>query len=98
MLKHLWMGKISEILSTFFAYLKSPDLFPELRRKIWKNIFNRSSGVYGKEEAEQWCKSLAITEKNFVEQILGMTYVPFEKLFPTEIADAYKYRQKLLLS
>lgn len=94
MLKHLWMGKISEILSTFFAYLKNPNLYPELRRKIWKNIFNRSSGVYGKEEAEQWCKSLAITEKNFVEQILGMTYVPFEKLFPTEFADAIQIQAK----
>ena len=48
------MNKISEIGSTFFAYLKRPDLYPELRRKIWKNIFNRSSGLRGKEEAEKW--------------------------------------------
>lgn len=59
------MSKVSEITSTFVAYLKRPDLYPELRRKIWKNIFNRSSGLRGKEEAEKWCQSIAVSEKRF---------------------------------
>ena len=88
------MNKISEIGSTFFAYLKRPDLYPELRRKIWKNIFNRSSGLRGKEEAEKWCASLAISEKNFIENILKTTFVPFEKLFPDEFASALQAQAK----
>ena len=88
------MNKISEIGSTFFAYLKSPDLYPELRRKIWKNIFNRSSGLRGKEDAEKWCASLAISEKDFIENILKTTFVPFEKLFPDEFASALQAQAK----
>lgn len=88
------MNKISEIISTFFAYLKRPDLYPELRRKIWKNIFNRSSGLRGKEEAEKWCKSIAISEKDFIENVLKTTFVPFEKLFPQEFATALQAQAK----
>lgn len=92
--KHNCMSKVSEITSTFFAYLKRPDLYPELRRKIWKNIFNRSSGLRGKEEAEKWCKSLAISEKDFIENILKITYIPFEKLFPQEFSNALQAQAK----
>ena len=88
------MNQISEIGSTFFAYLKRPDLYPELRRKIWKNIFNRSSGLRGKEDAEKWCASLAISEKDFIENILKTTFVPFEKLFPDEFASALQAQAK----
>ena len=92
--KHNCMSKVSEIISTFFAYLKRPDLYPELRRKIWKNIVNRSSGLRGKEEAEKWCKSLAISEKDFIENILKITYIPFEKLFPQEFSNALQAQAK----
>ncbi|WP_379967822.1 class I SAM-dependent methyltransferase [Epilithonimonas sp. UC225_85] len=88
------MNKIAEIASTFFAYLKRPDLYPELRRKIWKNIFNRSSGLRGKEEAEKWCASLAISEKDFIEKVLSLTFIPFEKIFPQEFADALQIQAK----
>ncbi len=88
------MNKISEIVSTFFAYLKRPDLYPELRRKIWKNIFNRSSGLRGKEEAERWCASLAISEKEFIEKTLNTAFVAFEKLFPQEFASALQAQAK----
>jgi hypothetical protein len=74
------MSKIAEITSTFFAYLKRPDLYPELRRKIWKNIFNRSSALRGKEDAEKWCASLAISEKDFIENVLKTSFIPFEKI------------------
>ena len=88
------MNKISEILSTFFAYLKRPDLYPELRRKIWKNLFNRSSGLRGKEEAEKWCSSIAISEKDFIEKVLNTSFIPFEKLFPKEFAEALRIQAK----
>ncbi|KFC24075.1 class I SAM-dependent methyltransferase [Chryseobacterium sp. FH1] len=88
------MNKISEIGSTFFAYLRRPDLYPELRRKIWKNIFNRSSGLRGKEDAEKWCASQAISEEEFIENILKITFVPFEKLFPQEFEMALQAQAK----
>ncbi len=88
------MKKISEIISTFFAYLRRPDLYPELRRKIWKNIFNRSSALRGKEEAENWCASLAVSEKDFIENVLQMPFVPFENIFPHEFASALQAQAK----
>lgn len=84
------MKKIIEISSTLFAYLKHPDLYPELKRKIWKNIFNRSSGLRGKEKSEKWCASLAISEKDFIENVLKMNFIPFEKLFPEDFSQATK--------
>ncbi|MFY1045289.1 class I SAM-dependent methyltransferase [Chryseobacterium sp. GP-SGM7] len=88
------MSKISEITTTFFAYLKRPDLYPELRRKIWKNIFNRSSGLRGKEEAELWCKNLAVSEKDFIQNILKIDFVPFENIFGKEYNDALSAQEK----
>ncbi|WP_435524094.1 hypothetical protein [Chryseobacterium indoltheticum] len=88
------MSKVSEIATTFVAYLKRPDLYPELRRKIWKNIFNRSSGLRGKEEAEKWCKSISISEKDFIENVLKMNFVPFEKKFPQEYENALQAQEK----
>ncbi len=88
------MRKILEITTTLFAYLKRPELYPELRRKIWKNIFNRSSGLRGKEDAEKWCKSLAISEKDFIEKVLNINFVPFENIFPQEFASALQAQAK----
>lgn len=88
------MGKVSEITTTFVAYLKRPDLYPELRRKIWKNIFNRSSGLRGKEEAEKWCQSLAVSEKDFIENVLKISFVPFEDVFPQEYQNALQIQKK----
>lgn len=88
------MNKVYEITTTFFAYLKRPDLYPELKRKIWKNIFNRSSALRGKEEAIAWCKSQSISEKDFIENVLKMPYVPFEKLFQDEFAGALQAQAK----
>jgi len=88
------MTKIAEIATTFFAYLKRPDLYPELRRKIWKNIFNRSSGLRGKEEAEIWAKKLAVSEKEFIENVLKINFVPFENLFPDDYRDALKAQER----
>lgn len=88
------MNKVAEISSTFFAYLKRPDLYPELRRKIWKNIFNRSSGLRGKDEAGKWCASLAISERDFIEDVLKVPFVPFEKLFPQHFTAALQEQAK----
>ncbi len=88
------MSKVAEIATTFFGYLKRPDLYPELRRKIWKNLFNRSSALRGKEEAEIWCKNLAVSEKDFIEKVLKIPFVSFEALFPQEYEAALQAQEK----
>lgn len=92
--KNIFMNKISEVVSIFFAYLKRPDLYPELGRKIWKNIFNRSSALRGKEEAEKWCMKLSVSEKDFIEQVLKMEFIPFENIFSQEFENALQAQQK----
>lgn len=87
------MSKISEILTTFFAYLKRPYLYRELLRKLYKNIFNRSSALRGKEEAEKWCKKLAVSEKDFIENVLKTDFIPFETLFSQEYSEALKAQE-----
>lgn len=92
--KTIAMNKISEIATIFVAYLKRPDLYPELRRKIWKNIFHRSSALRGKEGAEEWCKKHSVSEKDFIEQVLKIDYIPFEDIFPQEFSDALQAQEK----
>lgn len=88
------MSKVAEIATTFFGYLKRPDLYPELRRKIWKNLFNRSSALRGKEEAEIWCQNLAVSEKEFIEKVLKIPFVPFQEIFPQEYEAAVQAQEK----
>lgn len=65
------MKEIVNIAKTFFAYLIRPQLYPELLRKIYKNIFQRQAAFKGKDNAEAWCESLAISQNEAIEQTLG---------------------------
>ena len=47
------MKEIISVIRTFFAYLIRPQLYPELLRKIYKNIFDRKSPFKGKQQAEE---------------------------------------------
>ena len=75
------MSQITEVSTALFGYLKRPSLYPELGRKIWKNIFNRSSATKGKIEALEWCEKIAISEQYFIENVLKMKHIPFEIQF-----------------
>lgn len=79
------MGEISNVAKTFFAYLIRPQLYPELGRKIYKNIFDRKAAFKGKENSEKWCIENAISQKEAIEDILG--FKNFQKIaekFPQE--------------
>lgn len=64
------MGEISNVAKTFFAYLARPQLYPELGRKIYKNLFDRKAAFKGKDEANEWCRKIAISQKEAIENVL----------------------------
>ena len=66
------MKEIISVIRTFFAYLIRPQLYPELLRKIYKNIFDRKSPFKGKQQAEEWCRRLAISQDEAISKILGI--------------------------
>ena len=85
------MKEILNVLKTFFAYLVRPHLYPELARKIYKNIFDRKSAFKGKEDAEEWCRKLAISQEQAISKVLGMDgFQKIESQFQEEFKFAHQ--------
>nr|WP_262911667.1 class I SAM-dependent methyltransferase [Chryseobacterium sp. PS-8] len=89
-LKFNTVSEISRVLKTFVAYLKRPDLYPELGRKIVKNTVNRGNAFKGKEKTNSWAASKAVSQKQAVSQLFGIDIEPFQ----TEFAEVLKDSQK----
>ncbi len=85
------MQKVTEVIKIFFAYLVRPHLYPELGRKIIKNIFQRSSATKGKSEAENWCADLAISQNEAIQNITGKS--DFNSIYD-EFSDILKDAKK----
>ncbi|WP_370899334.1 class I SAM-dependent methyltransferase [Chryseobacterium gossypii] len=75
------MSEISRVLKTFVAYLKRPDLYPELGRKIIKNTVNRKNAFKGKEKTNFWAASRAISQKEAVNRLFGVDIDPFKRIY-----------------
>lgn len=73
---------------TLWGYAKRPDLYPELGRKIVKNIFNRQSAFKGKDKTYSWASSKAISQSDAIHQLFGMQMISFKEIFPSEMAKA----------
>lgn len=85
------MSEVSNIAKTFVAYLLRPQLYPELGRKVYKNLFQRKSAFKGKEDAEEWCSKLAISQDEAILQVLGKSNLnKIESLFQEEFKFAYQ--------
>lgn len=83
------MKELAAIFSTFFAYLVRPHLYPELTRKIYKNIFDRKTAFKGKEMAETWCHKNAVSQQEVITAFLEMTnYDKIENRFQEEFTFA----------
>lgn len=65
---------MQSVLRTLFGYLARPQLYPELVRKIYKNIFDRGSAVQGKKESEIWCAERAISQHDAIYRITKNEY------------------------
>lgn len=79
------MSELIRVAKTFLGYVKRPDLYPELGRKIFKNIFNRKSAFRGKDKTLQWAKSKAISQTEAIQKLFGVPAQRFQALFPTEL-------------
>ncbi|ASW75067.1 methyltransferase [Chryseobacterium piperi] len=73
------MNELGRVFKTFMGYLKRPDLYPELGRKILKNIINRNNAFKGKEKTNSWAESKAISQKEAVAQLFGTNIDSFRK-------------------
>jgi len=82
------VSEFLRVAKTFTAYLRRPDLYPELGRKIIKNIFNRKSAFKGKEKTLSWASSKAVSQSEAIYKLFGMNAKSFEELFPTELKTA----------
>ncbi|UOE41368.1 class I SAM-dependent methyltransferase [Chryseobacterium suipulveris] len=82
------MGEIARISKTFVGYLKRPDLYPELGRKIIKNIFNRKGAFRGKEKTNSWASAIAVSQQEAVSKLFGVEMKSFSELFPNELSTA----------
>jgi hypothetical protein len=78
------VSEVVRVTKTFFAYLKRPDLYPELGRKIIKNIFNRNAAFKGKEKTLSWASEIAVSQEVAMKQLFGIDFINFSEIFPTE--------------
>jgi len=72
------MNEIVRVLKTFIAYLKRPDLYPELGRKIIKNTINRGNAFKGKEKTGSWASFNAISQQEAVTTLFGYDITAFK--------------------
>lgn len=61
------MSFTTEVIESFISYTKRPALYPELGRKIYKNIFQRGSALKGQEKAILWCNKNSITQEEAIK-------------------------------
>lgn len=92
-LKRARMSELSSIARTFAAYLIRPHLYPELGRKIYKNVFDRKSAFKGKEDAEGWCRNLAVSQQDAVKSLGFENFAPLTSLYPEAFAFANEAEQ-----
>lgn len=75
------MSEILRVLKTFVAYLKRPDLYPELGRKIIKNTVNRGNAFKGKDKTNSWAASKSISQQEVISQLFGFEMSSFKTDF-----------------
>lgn len=80
------MTEITRVLKTLIGYLKRPDLYPELGRKIIKNTVNRGNAFKGKEKTNSWAGERAVSQKEAVSALFGLDI----EAFRSDYADALK--------
>lgn len=87
------VNEIARVFKTFIGYLKRPDLYPELGRKIIKNTFQRGSAFRGKEKTKTWAAAKAISQSDAISQLFGMKMIHFGDQFPEILKTAQQKEQ-----
>ncbi|MCU7614266.1 class I SAM-dependent methyltransferase [Chryseobacterium sp. GMJ5] len=88
------MNEITRILKTLFGYLKRPDLYPELGRKILKNTINRKNAFKGKEKTYSWASSKAVSQHEAISLLFGIENTSFRDDFKAILNDAAQKEQE----
>lgn len=78
------MSEVIRVTKTFFAYLRRPDLYPELGRKIIKNIFNRNAAFKGKEKTLNWASSKAVSQSEAIKKLFSIEMDAFSDLYASD--------------
>lgn len=73
------MGEVKRVVKTLIAYLKRPDLYPELGRKIIKNTVNRGNAVKGKDKTNSWAKLQALSQEDAIKKLFETDDFNFRK-------------------
>lgn len=84
------MGELKRVTKTLVGYIQRPDLYPELGRKIIKNIFNRNAAFKGKEKTNIWASERAVGQELAINKLFGKKSVPFSEQFSAEYSEALK--------
>ena len=84
------MGELKRVTKTLVGYIQRPDLYPELGRKIIKNIFNRNAAFKGKEKTNIWASERAVGQELAIKKLFGKKSVPFSEQFSAEYSEALK--------
>jgi predicted O-methyltransferase YrrM len=87
------MGELKRVFRTFIAYLKRPDLYPELGRKILKNTVNRNNAFKGKEKTNSWALSKSISQKDAILKLFGVDGSSFKTKYK-DIMDRATQKEK----
>lgn len=83
---------IKSLLINFRGYAVRPQLYPELGRKIYKNIFERDNVFLGKDIARQWCVERAIPMEKALIQLTGKNF-SFEETYPLLMSEATEIQE-----
>ena len=82
------VGEVTRVFKTFIGYLKRPDLYPELGRKIIKNTINRGNAFKGKEKTNSWAAKKAVSQKEAVANLFGFEIDTFGHDYQEVLANA----------
>lgn len=88
------MSEVARVGKTFFAYLKRPDLYPELGRKIIKILFNKKGSFKGREKTLTWASSVAVSQQDALRSLFGAEFHQMNEMFPAEMAAAKQREQE----
>ena len=84
------VSEVTRVFKTFIGYLKRPDLYPELGRKILKNTINRGGAFKGKEKTNFWASSKAVSQEEVISALFGLNNLGFRKEYESILNQASK--------
>ena len=88
------MGELKRVTKTLVGYIRRPDLYPELGRKIIKNIFNRNSAFKGKEKTNLWASQRAVSQEEAILNLFGKKSERFADKFSAIFNEALKRQEE----